>query len=482
MLSCVHTAASSQSSPAPGSRLGGLRGLPAFRTPPPNPLYPGGYGAFLRDEAAAAAVAPVCRLPPGARPMPCLLPQQQPAPPPASNDFSFLGRILGLGRPSGRPEVSPSRKEKEAARQRKRRAGETSAEAAAQRAKHAEQERNRRANETPAAAESRRRRDREARWGKEGGGQKAALRVQQLQGLVVHGDDSGSDRDVSGVGAAGTGLAGPNFPARRPWDLVPAMVQHLHWDIRRPDDPVTPSHGEYLESEATRDWPQRQQDLPAGEPLREIPFSVQVDTAVKLAHVANHHTSDSVCACCSEMKAPVEYTLVPWRSSCFQLLRADIPRTNAVIRPACTVYVRLELREEVPPPPDPVLPVGVTRRGLEQWVKAGHLLPFDQPDHPPKHSAVSGEAAGAAGPSGAAAAPAAAADTDMREGSGSGAEGREWGVGAKTFVQFSSGLGALLVCSLALRKAEQLPVPVELPLTVTGNNRCRRLPSCRTVR
>ncbi len=97
------------------------------------------------------------------------------------------------------------------------------------------------------------------------------------------------------------------------------------------------------------------------------------------------------------MKAPVEYTLVPWRSSCFQLLRADIPRTNAVIRPACTVYERLELREEVPPPPDPALPVGFTRRGFELWKKAGHELPFDQDDHPPQHGGVLGAAAGTVG-------------------------------------------------------------------------------------
>ncbi len=222
----------------------------------------------------------------------------------------------------------------------------------------------------------------------------ATLRTRQLQILACDNSDADSDcADVDGVGAAGR-----DFPPRCSWDLVDALERHLYWKWRRPDNPETPPCGEFLESAATRDWPQRQQDLPEGQPLKEIPFSVQVDTAVKFAHVANHHMPDSVCACCSEMKAPVEYTLVPWRSSCFQLLRADIPRTDAVIRPACTVYERSELREEVPPPPDPVLPVGFTRRGLEQWVKAGHKLPFEQSGRKVPWGAAA--AAGAAGATG----------------------------------------------------------------------------------
>ncbi len=326
------------------------------------------------------------------------------------------------------PADAAARKKANAERQRERRAAETPAEAALRKQQAAERARERRANEAPEATAARQERD--AARGRtvrgeaaaQRAGRRAARRVRQLQNLV-QGSDDGSDSNGLGASAAGAGPTGADFPPRQPWDLVDAMVRHLHWDIRRPDDPVTPSYGEYLESAATRDWPQRQQDLPEGEPLREIPMSVQVDTAVKLAHVANHHTPDSVCACCSEMVAPVAYTLVYWRSSCFQLLRADIQRTDAVIRPACTVYERSELPEEVPPPPDPVLPVGFTRRGMEQWVKAGHLLPFDQPDHPSKHSAVPGEAAGEAGPS--EAAVVAAADVEMRDGRGPSATGGE---------------------------------------------------------
>ncbi len=316
-----------------------------------------------------------------------------------------MGRTLGLGRPSGHDsegetqEQAAARKRRAAELQAARRANETPEEAAARRQRDALRQADRRANESPEAAEARRVKDAARARGKTTGEAAAraagrvVLRARQLRHLAGGAD---SDSDCVGV----TGAARRDFPPRRSWDLVDAMERHLYWKWRRPDNPERPPCGEFLESEATRDWPQRQQDLPEGEPLKEIPFSVHVDTAVKLAHIANHHMPDSVCACCSEMKAPVEYTLVPWRSSCFQLLRADIPRTTAVIRPACIVYERSELREEVPPPPDPVLPVGFTRRGLEQWVRAGNTLPFDQKFAPSKGGGGA-EAAGAAGPSGA---------------------------------------------------------------------------------
>ncbi len=40
--------------------------------------------------------------------------------------------------------------------------------------------------------------------------------------------------------------------------------------------------------------------------------------AVKMAHVVNHHMPDSVCACCSEVVAPVAYTLngMWWLATC----------------------------------------------------------------------------------------------------------------------------------------------------------------------
>ncbi len=321
-------------------------------------------------------------------------------------------------------EEAAARKQRAAVREAGRRAKETLEEAAARKQRAAVREAGRRAKETPEVAAARKQRDAlrqadhraneapEARGRGKTAEEKAgraagrvALRTRQLRHLAG-GDDSDSD----GAGVTGAGAAGRDFPPRSSWDLVDAMERHLYWKWRRPDNPERPPCGEFLESEATRDWPQRQQDLPEGEPLKEIPFSVHVDTAVKLAHVANHHMPDSVCACCSEMKAPVEYTRVPWRSSCFQLLRADIPRTTAVIRPACTVYERSELREMVPPPPDPVLPVGFTRRGLEQWVRAGHTLPFDQKFAPSKGGGGAA-AAGAAGPSGGGAAAAGATGT-----------------------------------------------------------------------
>ncbi len=96
----------------------------------------------------------------GDRSMPCLLPQQQPAPPPASNDFSFLGRTLGLGRPggSGTDGSEPKRarvgeaageKSKAAARKQQARAERTPAEAATARTAEADRQRSRRENETP---------------------------------------------------------------------------------------------------------------------------------------------------------------------------------------------------------------------------------------------------------------------------------------------------------------------------------------------
>ncbi len=160
-------------------------------------------------------------------------------------------------------------------------------------------------------------------------------------------------------------------------------MKHLCWDYRREDDPVQPKMGPYVGSEATKDWPQRQQDLPAGKPPHEIPMSEHIRFAVLLAHSCNHYMPDSVCACCSEMKAPAEYMLMPFELIPHsELLRADMPRTNAVIRPCCVVHYRSEPREQHKPPPDPVLPPGFTRRGLEAWQKQGHTLPFDQPDVP----------------------------------------------------------------------------------------------------
>lgn len=162
-----------------------------------------------------------------------------------------------------------------------------------------------------------------------------------------------------------------------------ALKEHLFYEYRHQDNPLRPKMGPYLESEATKDWPQRQQDLAPGEPLKEIPMAVHVDTAVKLVHVANHYMPDSVCACCSEMKAPAEYTLVPWHLiPHVELLRGDVARTNAVTRPCRTVYYRSVPREGHQPPPDPVLPVGFTEYVSDTWVRQGHKLPFDQQDAP----------------------------------------------------------------------------------------------------
>ncbi len=174
-----------------------------------------------------------------------------------------------------------------------------------------------------------------------------------------------------------------NFPSRRPWLLMDALKAHLSYEYRRQDNPLRPKMGPFIKSEATKDWPQRQQDLAPGEPLKEIPFSVHVDTAVKLAHAANHYMPDSVCACCSEMKAPAEYMLMLWHLIPHsELLRGDVARTNAVIRPCRKVHYRSEPREGHQPPPDPVLPVGFTRYVNDAWVKQGHKLPFDQEDAP----------------------------------------------------------------------------------------------------
>ncbi len=166
------------------------------------------------------------------------------------------------------------------------------------------------------------------------------------------------------------------------------MQVHLGWHFRRPDNPVAPKLGPYV-TEAIKGFPARQQDLPAGQHIPEVSMKAHVDIAVKLAHAANHHMPDSVCACCSEMVAPAAYMLMLFQHiPNVQLTRADIKRTNAVIRPAKTVHERSVPCGEVSPPPDPVLPVGLTQKKFEVWTKLGHTLPFDQPHAPPKQEAA----------------------------------------------------------------------------------------------
>ncbi len=279
------------------------------------------------------------------------------------------------------------------------------------------------------AKEAARKRDRRVTQQEE----RTARRTAQLQRLMRDANSSSSGEEGDDGPAAAAGSA---YPSGRPWLLMDALKKNLHYDYRRRDNPLRPKMGPFIESEATKDWPQRQQDLAPGQPLNEIPFSVHVDHAVKLAHAANHYMPDSVCACCSEMKAPAEYTLMPWHER-FDLLRADVPRTNAVIRPGCVLHERSVTREQYKPPPDPVLPVGFTRYTYNAWVKQRHTLPFDQPDAPPKTAAAAAaqqqqaqrrqQGPGGTTAGGAAAAPAAATaagpataaaghrDVDMRD-------------------------------------------------------------------
>ncbi len=318
------------------------------------------------------------------------------------------------------------RKAKDAERKQREREAESSAAAADRKAKNAGRKRKAQEKELPAAAADRKQRNavsERARRAK-AKAKRAAQRVQQLQDLMI-GSGSDADGEVDsdsgcssssgelpppgraagrmhkgrrnsdgGRSSSGGGPPPPGSAAgkprkgRRDLPFVKAMQEHLGWHLRRPDNPVAPKLGPYVE-EAIKGFPARQQDLPAGQHIPEVSMKAHVDIAVKLAHAANHHMPDSVCACCSEMVAPAAYMLMLFQHiPNVQLTRADIKRTNAVIRPAKTVHERSVPCGEVSPPPDPVLPVGLTQKKFEVWTKLGHTLPFDQPHAPPKQEAA----------------------------------------------------------------------------------------------
>ena len=103
----------------------------------------------------------------------------------------------------------------------------------------------------------------------------------------------------------------------------------------------------------------RQQDLPAGAHVPQVPYAAHIASAARLHDTMSAYMPDRVCGVCSRMCSKAEASYMLWDDvPNSELLRADVSRNNVVRRPAHVVHWRRTLKlpnGSVPAPPDPVL-------------------------------------------------------------------------------------------------------------------------------
>ena len=105
----------------------------------------------------------------------------------------------------------------------------------------------------------------------------------------------------------------------------------------------------------------RVQDLPDGQllPERQVPYTVHLEYAARMAAELKASMPSRVCAVCSGRCSAAESSASDWDLPGIELTRADIMRTGAVARPAHTLaWRRVPCTPQggAPPPPDPALP------------------------------------------------------------------------------------------------------------------------------
>ena len=103
----------------------------------------------------------------------------------------------------------------------------------------------------------------------------------------------------------------------------------------------------------------RQQDLPAGEHVPQVPYAAHIASAARLHDTMSAYMPDRVCGVCSRMRSKAEASYMLWDDvPNSELLRADVSRNSVVRRPAHVVHWRRTPKladGSVPAPPDPVL-------------------------------------------------------------------------------------------------------------------------------
>ena len=135
-----------------------------------------------------------------------------------------------------------------------------------------------------------------------------------------------------------------------PGSALNVLLEHFHYDVRFENASI--QHNPHIA--AMEDG--RQQDLPAGQQVPQVPYEAHIQLAAKLHRTINELMPDRICGVCSRMCTARNAEYYTWSSiPNVDLLRADVHRTVAVPRPANVVHWcrKACLADGNPPPPPP---------------------------------------------------------------------------------------------------------------------------------